>query len=157
MRYIPHRRQEATMDTPSSNSPHKSSNNPAPMGMPRSNLMGSVSNREFVTMTTAQGIALVFTILQVIGAALFAPMVLAGYQHAGLTGAQLPHIVRVVQWLNWYGQALTILIVNGLIFWFFYGVSKRSWIGIAFLPSLIYTFFTVYMAIALTAPLLGVF
>lgn len=108
-------------------------------------------------MTTAQGIALVFTIVQVIGAAIFTPMVLAGYHHVGLTGAELPSIVQFVQWLNWYGQVAAILIINGLIFWFFYGISKRSWIGIAFLPSLIYTFITMYMCIALTAPLLGVF
>lgn len=145
------------MDTQTPQEPRKAPQSAAPMGMPRSTLMGSVSNKEFVTMTTAQGIALVFTIVQVIGAAIFTPMVLAGYRHVGITGVELPSIVQFVQWLNWYGQIAAILIINGLIFWFFYGISKRSWIGIAFLPSLIYTFITMYMCIALTAPLLGVF
>lgn len=127
------------------------------MGMPRSSLMDSVGNKDFVTMNVAQGIALAFTVVQVISAAFFSPMILIGYTHAGLVGSNMPLIARIVQTLDWYGQALVILVINALIFWAFSALSKKSWVGIAFLPSLIYTFIALFMSIALIAPLLGVY
>lgn len=128
-----------------------------PMGMPRSTLMGTMGDNSFITMAVAQGIALVFTLVEVMGATLFTPMILAGYQHAGLMGEQLPFLLRSVKWLNWYGQAAAILVLNALIFWLFYGLAKKSWVGLAFLPSLIYTFIALFMSIAFIAPLLGVY
>lgn len=141
-----------TKPTPTSSKPAST----APIGMPRSSLMDSVGSKEFVTRWLAQGIALLFTVVQVAGAIVLIPMLLLGYRHAGMMGAELPLIVQAIQWLNWWGCSLLILLVNGLIFWFFYAIAKRAWVGIAFLPSLIYTFFTIIICVALIAPLLGV-
>lgn len=131
-------------------------NGQAQMGMPRSSLMDSVGSKDFVTMNVAQGVALAFTLVQVVAAAFFAPMILIGYTHAGLVGDSMPIVARLVQALNWYGQAFVILAMNALIFWMFNALAKKSWVGIAFLPSLIYTFIALFMSIALIAPLLGV-
>lgn len=127
----------------------------APIGMPRSSLMDSVGSKEFVTRWLAQGIALLFTVVQVASAIVLIPMLLLGYHHAGMAGAELPLLVQAIQWLNWWGFSMLILLVNGLVFWFFYAIAKKSWVGIAFLPSLIYTFFTIIICVALIAPLLG--
>lgn len=127
------------------------------MGMPRSSLMDSMGTKDFITMNIAQGIAIAFTLAEVIAAAFFTPMILMGYAHAGLSGSEMPYVVRIVQALNWYGQALVILGINAVIFWVFHMLAKKSWVGVAFLPSLIYTFIALLMSVAFIVPLLGVY
>jgi len=125
-------------------------------GMPRSNLMATLSDPDALTVFIAQAIAFVFTVAEVAIAAVFTPMLWRAYMHAGVPAADFPLIMRTITSLNWYGQALCILVGNALVFWFFQALSKRSWIGVAFMPPIVYSFAAFCVSIAMIVPLLVV-
>lgn len=126
------------------------------MGMPRSNLMATLTDPDALTVFIAHAIAFVFTVAEVVVAAVFTPMLWRAYAHAGIPAVDFPLIMRMITSLNWYGQALCILVGNALVFWFFQALSKRSWIGIAFMPPIVYSFAAFCVSIAMIVPFLVV-
>ena len=121
------------------------------MGMPRSPLMETVQDATGVTVLIAQGVAALFTVSQVVLALLFLPGILALYASADI---ELSGLLTLFNGLDWFGTAAFTLIVNGLIFWAFERAARRYWLGLAFVPPLLYLGMTTVFLITVAVPLL---
>jgi hypothetical protein len=127
-----------------------------PMGMPRSSLMSLAGNeREFVAIV-AHALAITFTVLSLASVLVFFPALIAAYNSAGVTDAELPLFVSMAEKLGWLGQIVLIPLVNALIYWFFFKQAKRTWAGLAFVPLIIYMMLGFFITLAMVVPLLGV-
>lgn len=121
------------------------------MGMPRSNLMHTMEDASAMTVFVAQSVAGIITVGQIVMFAVFVPMLLNAYIDGGvgLTG-----IVAAFDWLRWYGLLALVIAGNGLVFWACERLARRYWIGIAFVPPIIYVFGTLIIFMGAVIPLL---
>lgn len=123
------------------------------MGMPRSTLMMSSQDGAQITVFIALGISIVFTIVNVATGMAFIPAVLHVYQ---VNNVALPWILQVTAILNWWGIAATIFIMNGCIFWSCAWAARRFWVGISFLPLMLYMFISSVFVMFSVIPLFGI-
>lgn len=121
------------------------------MGMPRSNLMQTMEDASAMTVFVAQAVAAVITLGQIIMLAVFIPVLLSAYVERGI---ELTGIALTLDWLQWYGMLAVIIVGNGVIFWGCERLARRYWIGIAFVPPMIYIFGTLALFMGAVASLL---
>lgn len=122
------------------------------MGMPRSSLMNATQDSGQMTILVAQAVALAFTLGNIVSGVTYIPIILRAYAARGI---QLPWILVVTQYLNWWGIVAIILIVNAIIFFACAWAARRWWIGMAFLAPIIYLFVSSLFAMSAAVPLIS--
>lgn len=123
----------------------------APMGMPRSNLMHTLEDAQAMTVFVAQAVAAVITVAEIALFMVLVPAILRVYAEKGIAPFGL---TAAIDWLDWYGLALMVLLVNGIVFWICERLGRRYWLGIAFIPSFIYGFVTFSVLVSAIVPIL---
>ena len=121
------------------------------MGMPRSNLMHTLEDSRAMTVFVAQAIAAVITAGEIVLFMMLIPAILRIYAEQNIEPSG---ITAVIDWLNWYGILLTVLIANGVVFWICERIGRKYWLGIAFMPSVIYGFVTFAVLVSTIVPIL---
>lgn len=104
-----------------------------------------------MTVFVAQAVAAVMTLGEIALFLVLIPAILRVYDQHRLTPSGL---TGTIDWLNWYGVLLAVLVLNGAIFWMCERLGRRYWLGIAFIPSMIYAFITFAVLLAMIIPTL---
>lgn len=105
------------------------------MGMPRSSLMQSYQDADAMTVFIAQGIALFFTLSELAFTLAFVPAILRVYENQGI---ELPAVLQFASFLDWWGLSIVVLSLNALIFWLCAWAAQKYWVGIVYVPPVIY-------------------
>lgn len=102
--------------------------------MPRGALPRDYEHVESVIWGLAIFLSLVFAFGQIFTVLAAAPAVVAFYAEAG----DVPGIVSLASSLGPLGMALLLVILDLLILALFLWLAKRYWIGLAFIPPVLY-------------------
>lgn len=106
----------------------------SPTGMPRSALPRDPDGAEGVIWGLAIGIAALFAVGQIATVLAMAPGAVAFYRGA----ATAPGMVSVASTLGWPGILLGLVLLDTAILGLCLWLARRYWVGIAFLPPVLY-------------------
>lgn len=103
-------------------------------GMPRMALPHSVQTVDAV-FWIAFGVSTLFVVAQIAFAGAFVPVMLYAYDTAGL---QLPPILAAADRLGPLGIPLALGLADAIVFALFVWGARRHWLGLLFVPPLLY-------------------
>lgn len=104
------------------------------LGMPRGTLLRSGRDNDPV-FWIAFGVSTLFVIAQIAFAVAYVPVMLFAYETAGL---ELPWLLAAADALGVVGIPLFLGIVDAIVFAVFVLAARRYWMGLVFVPPLLY-------------------
>ena len=106
----------------------------ARVGMPRPGLLKSGATADPV-FWIAFAVSTLFVVAQIAFAVAFVPVMLFAYEEAGLS---LPWLLSMADALGLVGIIVSLSVVDALVFAAFAWASRRYWLGLLFIPPLLY-------------------
>ncbi len=106
----------------------------ARVGMPRPALLRRGESVDPV-FWIAFAVSTLFVVAQIAFAAAYVPVMLFAYNKAGL---ELPWLLQVADALGPLGIIVALALLDALVFAVFGWASKRYWLGLLFVPPLLY-------------------
>lgn len=104
------------------------------LGMPRGTLLRSGRDNDPVVWI-AFGVSTLFVIAQIAFAVAYVPVMLFAYETAGL---ELPWLLAAADALGVVGIPLFLAVVDAIVFAVFVLAARRYWMGLVFVPPLLY-------------------
>ncbi|MDZ4168310.1 MAG: hypothetical protein U1E26_01455 [Coriobacteriia bacterium] len=104
------------------------------VGMPRAGLLRASATHDPV-FWIALAISMLCAAVQIAFAVVFVPVMLFAY---GEAGTELPQLFAMADTLGPAGIIVLLGVIDALIFAVFVGASRRYWLGLLFVPPLLY-------------------